>query len=149
MTRKKRRLTQIAAAGAVLVLSATLVLFALRDQIVFFYSPTEIAEMAIEPGTRLRLGGLVVEGSIDRDSAGSVKFAVTDTVNTIEVVYDDQLPDLFREGQGIVAEGVLTAAGLLTATNVLAKHDENYMPREVADALREQGVWQGDGEGAP
>ena len=149
MTRKKRRLTLIAAAGAVLVLSATLVLFALRDQIVFFYSPTEIAEMAIEPGTRLRLGGLVVEGSIDRDSAGSVKFAVTDTVNTIEVVYDDQLPDLFREGQGIVAEGVLTATGLVTATNVLAKHDENYMPREVADALREQGVWQGEGEGAP
>jgi cytochrome c-type biogenesis protein CcmE len=149
VTRKKRRLTLIAAAGAVLVLSATLVLFALRDQIVFFYSPTEIAEMAIEPGTRLRLGGLVVEGSIDRDSAGSVKFAVTDTVNTIEVVYDNQLPDLFREGQGIVAEGVLTATGLVTATNVLAKHDENYMPREVADALREQGVWQGDGEGAP
>jgi cytochrome c-type biogenesis protein CcmE len=149
VTRKKRRLTLIAAAGAVLVLSATLVLFALRDQIVFFYSPTEIAEIAIEPGTRLRIGGLVVEGSIDRDSAGSVKFAVTDTVNTIEVVYDNQLPDLFREGQGIVAEGVLTATGLVTATNVLAKHDENYMPREVADALREQGVWQGDGEGAP
>jgi cytochrome c-type biogenesis protein CcmE len=142
VTRKKRRLTLIAAAGAVLVLSATLVLFALRDQIVFFYSPTEIAEIAIEPGTRLRIGGLVVEGSIDRDSAGSVKFAVTDTVNTIEVVYDNQLPDLFREGQGIVAEGVLTATGLVTATNVLAKHDENYMPSAYAGRMRGSSRWR-------
>ena len=99
------------------------------------------------PATPIRLGGLVVDGSIEREADGSVRFAVTDMVSSIEVAYDDHLPDLFREGQGVVVEGVLTTAGLLTASTVLAKHDENYMPREVADALREQGVWQG-GEGS-
>jgi cytochrome c-type biogenesis protein CcmE len=148
MTRKKRRLVLIGSAGAVLALAAGLVLFALRDQIVFFYTPAEIAEKGVTPGTRLRLGGLVEEGSIEREADGSVRFAVTDTVDTIAVVYRGILPDLFREGQGVVAEGVLTAAGM-TADNVLAKHDENYMPREVADALKERGVWnEGDGEGA-
>jgi cytochrome c-type biogenesis protein CcmE len=147
MTRKKRRLVMIAAAGGVLALAAVLVLVALRDQIVFFYSPTEISGMALAPGTRVRIGGLVAEGSIAHESDGSVRFGVTDTANTIEVVYGEQLPDLFREGQGIVAEGIWSA-GLLTASNVLAKHDENYMPREVADALREQGMWRGEGEGA-
>ena len=142
MTRKKRRLTVIAGAGAVLALAAALVLIALRDQIVFFYSPTEIAAMAVAPGTRVRVGGLVAEGSVERSADGTVRFSVTDTANTIEIVYDEQLPDLFREGQGIVAEGVLTASGLLTASNVLAKHDENYMPREVVEALKAQGVWQ-------
>jgi cytochrome c-type biogenesis protein CcmE len=145
MTRKKRRLVLIGAAGAVLALAAGLVLFALNDQIVFFYTPSEIAEKDVAPGTRLRLGGLVAEGSIEREADGSVRFAVTDTVDTIGVVYRGILPDLFREGQGVVAEGVLTAAGM-TADNVLAKHDENYMPREVADALKERGVWN-DGEG--
>lgn len=147
MTRKKRRLVMIGAAGAVLALSLGLVLVALRDQIVFFYSPSEIAEKAPSPGTRLRLGGLVVDGSIDRVEDGSVRFAVTDTANTVQVTYRGILPDLFREGQGVVAEGVLTGAGLFSADNVLAKHDENYMPREVADALKERGVWK-DGETA-
>jgi cytochrome c-type biogenesis protein CcmE len=147
MTRKKRRLVLIGAAGAVLALAAGLVLFALSDRIVFFYTPAEIAEKGVTPGTRLRLGGLVAEGSIEREADGSVRFAVTDTVDTIAVVYRGILPDLFREGQGVVAEGVLTAAGM-TADHVLAKHDENYMPREVADALKERGVWnEGDGEG--
>ncbi len=145
MTRKKRRLVLIGAAGAVLALSAALVLIALRDRIVFFYSPSEIAERALPPGTRIRLGGLVEDGSVERATDGSVSFAVTDTSKTIRVDYRGILPDLFREGQGIVAEGVLTTTGL-TADNVLAKHDENYMPREVVDALKAQGVWQ-EGEG--
>ena len=146
MTRKKRRLTAIAGAGAVLALAAALVLVALRDQIVFFYSPTEIADKSLAPGTRVRLGGLVVEGSVKRASDGSVSFAVTDTANETEITYRGILPDLFREGQGIVAEGVLAAGGTLTAESVLAKHDENYMPKEVVDALKAQGVWQ-EGEG--
>jgi cytochrome c-type biogenesis protein CcmE len=136
----------IGAAGAVLALSAALVLIALRDRIVFFYSPSEIAERALPPGTRIRLGGLVEDGSVERATDGSVSFAVTDTSKTIRVDYRGILPDLFREGQGIVAEGVLTGAGALSADNVLAKHDENYMPREVVDALKAQGVWQ-EGEG--
>ena len=146
MTRKQRRLTLIGAAGAVLALSLTLVLVALRDQIVFFYSPTEIAAKALPPGTRVRLGGLVEEGSVARGSDGSVSFAITDTANAIRVDYVGILPDLFREGQGIVAEGVLTGAGALSADSVLGKHDENYMPREVVDALKAQGVWK---EGGP
>jgi cytochrome c-type biogenesis protein CcmE len=136
----------IGAAGAVLALSAALVLIALRDRIVFFYSPSEIAERALPPGTRIRLGGLVEDGSVERATDGSVSFAVTDTSKTIRVDYRGILPDLFREGQGIVAEGVLTGSGALSADNVLAKHDENYMPREVVDALKAQGVWQ-EGEG--
>ena len=146
MTRRKRRLTLIGMAGAVLALAAGLVLFALSDQIVFFYSPTDIVAKAPAPGSRLRLGGLVEEGSVNRSADGSVSFGVTDTARTVEVVYRGILPDLFREGQGIVAEGVLTPSGTLRAESVLAKHDENYMPREVADALKEQGVWQGEGE---
>jgi cytochrome c-type biogenesis protein CcmE len=139
----------IGAAGALLALSAALVLAALRDQIVFFYSPTEIAERAPVPGTRLRLGGLVVEGSVARHADGSVEFAITDNANSIPVAFSGILPDLFREGQGIVAEGTLTPSGALRAENVLAKHDENYMPREIAEALKAQGVWQGEGaEGA-
>jgi cytochrome c-type biogenesis protein CcmE len=146
MTRKKRRLAMIAAAGAVLALSAGLVLVALRDQIVFFYSPSEIAEKAVVAGTQLRLGGLVAEGSVRRAADGSVSFNITDTARTVPVHYRGILPDLFREGQGIVAEGVLDATGRLQARNVLAKHDENYMPREVADALKARGVWR-EGEG--
>ena len=143
MTRKKRRLAVIGAAGALLALSAALVLVALRDQIVFFYSPTEIAEKALGPGTRLRLGGLVAEGSVKREADGGVSFAISDMAHSVPVSYHGILPDLFREGQGIVAEGVLNATGGLSAENVLAKHDENYMPREVAEALKAQGVWQG------
>jgi cytochrome c-type biogenesis protein CcmE len=147
MTRKRRRLVLIAAAGAVLALSAGLVLFALSDQIVFFYSPTEVVQKAPVSGTRLRLGGLVADGSVERAADGSVSFAVTDTATTVKVVYHGILPDLFREGQGVVAEGVLTGTGTLDADNVLAKHDERYMPREVVDALKAQGVWK-EGEGA-
>jgi cytochrome c-type biogenesis protein CcmE len=146
MTRKQRRLTMIAGAGAVLAVAAALVLVALRDQIVFFYSPTELAEKAIAPGTRVRLGGLVKEGSVVHADDGSVSFAVTDTSKTTQVDFRGVLPDLFREGQGVVTEGVLTSAGGVTADTVLAKHDEKYMPKEVVDALKAQGKWK-EGEG--
>jgi len=142
MTRKQRRLTLIAAAGAVLAGAAALVLFALGDQIVFFRTPTEIAERKVPDGARVRLGGLVEKGSVSRSGPDTVSFVVTDTVSTVPVTYVGMLPDLFREGQGVVAEGVVGPDGLFRADTVLAKHDENYMPKEVADALKAQGVWQ-------
>ena len=146
MTRKKRRLAMIAAAGATLCVAAALVLFALRDQIVFFYSPTDVAEKALPAGTRVRLGGLVAEGSVERGANGSVSFSITDTAQSIRVDYRGLLPDLFREGQGVVAEGRLDATGTFQADSVLAKHDETYMPKAVADALKKQGHWKGEGE---
>lgn len=142
MSRKQRRLMLIGAAGAVLCLAAGLVLFAMRDTIVFFYGPTEIAEKGVQPGTRMRLGGLVEAGSVERGPGQRVSFAVTDGRNAIRVGYEGLLPDLFREGQGVVTEGVLEGAGRFRADSVLAKHDETYMPREVADALKKQGHWQ-------
>lgn len=148
-SRKQRRLTLIAAGGAVLFLAAGLVLFAMRDTIVFFYGPTEIAEKGVQPGTRMRLGGLVETGSVQRNGGQRVTFAVTDGKTAIKVGYDGLLPDLFREGQGVVTEGVFEGAGRFKADSVLAKHDETYMPREVADALKKQGHWQaGSGAGA-
>lgn len=142
MTRKQRRLMLIGAAGAVLCLAAGLVLFALRDTIVFFYGPTEIAEKGVAPGTRMRLGGLVEAGSVARGPGQRVVFSVTDSRTAIKVSYEGLLPDLFREGQGVVTEGVFQGGGQFRADSVLAKHDETYMPREVADALKKQGHWQ-------
>lgn len=143
MTRKQRRLTMIAGAGAVLAAAVLLVMVALRDQIVFFYSPTEISAQTLEPGTRIRVGGLVLDGSVKRDDdTGGVSFAITDTANSVEVDFHGILPDLFREGQGVVAEGVLTSTHSISAESVLAKHDERYMPKEVVDSLKAQGVWQ-------
>ncbi|MBD8874879.1 cytochrome c maturation protein CcmE [Roseibium polysiphoniae] len=144
MTRKQRRLTMIGIAGAVLAVAVGLILFALNDQIVFFQSPTDIAEKAIPPGQRIRLGGLVEEGTVVRSDDANVSFKVTDTVNSVSVTYKGILPDLFREGQGVVTEGVIDARGVFVADNVLAKHDENYVPKEVAEALKQQGVWQGE-----
>ena len=140
MTRKQRRLTLIGAAMAVLGLAAALVLFALRDSIVFFNSPSEVAERHIPPGQRFRLGGLVREGSISKNGH-EVRFTVTDTSASLPVTYSGALPDLFREGQGVVAEGAIGPDGVFRADTVLAKHDERYMPREVADALKKQGHW--------
>ncbi len=144
MTRRQRRLTLIGAAGLVLALAAGLVLYALNDQIVFFYTPTDGAGKDIAAGTRIRLGGLVEEGSVQKGDGGAVRFAITDTQNRLDVSYVGILPDLFREGQGVVTEGTLSADGSFKADNVLAKHDETYMPREVAEALKEQGFWQGE-----
>jgi len=148
MTRKGRRLVLISCAGGVLALAAGLVLYAMRDNIVFFYGPTELAEKQPAPGSRLRIGGLVKEGSVKRGDNLRVDFVVTDGKHDIAVTYVGQTPDLFREGQGVVAEGVLTAPSIFRADSVLAKHDEKYMPREVADALKKQGVWN-EGAAAP
>ena len=146
MTRKGRRLTLIASMLVVLGVAAGLVLFAMRDSIVFFYGPSELAEKAPSPGTRLRIGGLVKEGSLQHGENKSMTFVITDSHKEVRVAYTGQVPDLFREGQGVVAEGVLLGPGQFLADSVLAKHDEKYMPREVADALKKQGVWNG---GAP
>lgn len=141
MTRKSRRLILIACCGAVLAVAVGLILSVMSGSIVFFRSPTEVAQ-GIPPGTRFRIGGLVKEGSLQRSADQRVAFAVTDTNATVNVEYRGLLPDLFREGQGVVAEGVLEPGGLFRADTVLAKHDEKYMPREVADALKAQGRWQ-------
>jgi cytochrome c-type biogenesis protein CcmE len=145
MTRKQRRSVLIGGCLAVLGLAVGLVLFALEDSIVFFYSPSDIVEKKIKPGQRIRLGGLVEEGSVKRGENTTIQFTVTDTAKTISVMYTGVLPDLFREGQGVVTEGKLGSDGVFIADSVLAKHDENYMPPEVADALKKQGVWQGEG----
>lgn len=150
MTRKQKRLMILGGFGLVLVSALALILTGLRDQIVFFRSPTEVVAGKVKPGEAFRLGGLVEQGSVQREPNQMVRFRVTDGPNTIAVSYQGLLPDLFREGQGVVAEGRLDAAGAFTASTVLARHDENYMPREVADALKKQGHWQpGKGEGAP
>lgn len=145
MTRKQRRLVMIGAAGLALSLAAGLVLVAMRDSIVFFYGPSEVVEKGLTPGTRMRLGGLVENGSLARGAGQKVSFAVTDSKTTMTVSYEGLLPDLFREGQGVVAEGVFEGAGRFRADSVLAKHDETYMPREVADTLKKQGHWQPGG----
>ena len=148
MTRKKRRLSLIGSALAVFGFAVGLVLYSLSDSIVFFYGPTEYLAKAPPPGTRLRIGGLVEAGTFKRQGDERVAFAVTDTVHAVPVAYTGLLPDLFREGQGAVVEGVVGADGIFRADSVLAKHDERYMPREVADALKGQGVWR-DGEPLP
>jgi cytochrome c-type biogenesis protein CcmE len=146
VTRKQKRLTIIAGMGAVLLASVLLVMSALRDKIVFFYTPSEIvAEGKAAPGQRVRIGGLVKEGSLVKDGE-NVSFIVTDTGQDLNVRYKGILPDLFREGQGVVSEGTVEGDGVFVADTVLAKHDENYIPKEVADALKKQGVWQGDNQ---
>ena len=143
MTRKQKRLSVIFAGLAVLGIAMGLVLYALSDAIVFFYTPSEISEKGVKPGQRFRLGGLVEQGSVKKGEGTGVSFIVTDTIKALPVAYSGQLPDLFREGQGVVAEGQLDSTGTFIADTVLAKHDENYMPKDVADKLREKGVWQG------
>lgn len=145
MTRKQRRLVLIGSSLAVLAVAVVLVLTALKDSIVFFNTPTDVVEKHVAPGTRIRLGGLVRPGSLVRDSQ-DVRFDVTDGKETIAVAYTGILPDLFREGQGVVTEGALDAARVFKADTVLAKHDETYMPKEVADALKKQGHWKDDYE---
>ncbi|GBE44837.1 MAG TPA: cytochrome c maturation protein CcmE [Rhizobiales bacterium] len=143
MTRKQRRSVLIGTCLAVLGLAVALVLFSLEDSIVFFYSPSDVVEKNIKPGQRFRLGGLVEEGSVKRGESATVQFSVTDTAKTIPVRYTGVLPDLFGEGQGVITEGTLGSDGLFIAESVLAKHDENYMPPEVAEALERQGVRRG------
>jgi len=144
MTRKQRRLVLVGGAMAVLVVAVALMLNALRDSIVFFNSPSDVVEKHVAAGTRIRLGGLVKTGSLVRGNNMSVRFEVTDGKNGIPVNYQGVLPDLFREGQGVVAEGALDPNGSFKADSILAKHDETYMPKEVADALKRSGHWKDD-----
>jgi cytochrome c-type biogenesis protein CcmE len=145
MTPKRRRLWLLLGSLCVLGVAAALVLTALNDNLVFFYSPTQVeqklAEKSLGPDRRFRLGGLVEKGSVQKEGQ-TVRFTVTDTVKTVKVVYRGLLPDLFREGQGVIAEGSLGPDGVFVAREVLAKHDENYMPPEVAKAIKDAGQWK-------
>lgn len=146
MTRKRRRLIAVSVGLCLLAAATALVLAAFNDNLVFFYSPSDIAAKAIGPDRRIRIGGLVEQHSLERKAGGTgVGFRVTDGKTTIAVVYGGVLPDLFREGQGVVAEGRLRRDGVFAASSVLAKHDEKYMPPEVADALKRAGRWQEGG----
>jgi cytochrome c-type biogenesis protein CcmE len=142
MTRKQQRALLLIGGLALLGLAAGLVLYALNDSIVFFYTPSEALARHVAEGQRFRLGGLVEKGSVRHDSNDAVTFTVTDRDRAMAVSYQGQLPDLFREGQGVVAEGRLGPGGVFQADSVLAKHDETYMPKEVADALKAKGVWK-------
>lgn len=144
MTRKQRRLALIGTSLGVLGLAVALVLSALNESIVFFNSPTDVVEKNTAPGTRIRLGGLVKPGTLVRGDNLLIRFDVTDGNREIQVMYRGIVPDLFREGQGVIAEGALGPEGMFRADTILAKHDENYMPREVADALKKQGHWKDD-----
>ncbi len=144
MKRKNRRLLFVAIGMAALGLAAALILLAFDDNLVFFFSPTEVEGREFKPEQRLRIGGLVEQGSVVHDDDGlTVRFNVTDLSAAVAVTYKGVLPDLFDEGQGVVAEGHMLSTGFV-ADEILAKHDENYMPREVADALKESGQWQGE-----
>lgn len=147
MKRKHKRLLVIFVGGILVSAAAALTFTGLRGQIIYFVTPTELAQ-SVHPGQRVRLGGLVVEGSIRRDTDGAARFNVTDGESTVEVHYVGLLPDLFREGQGVVAEGTWQGGRGFVADRVLAKHDENYMPPEVAEALRRRGEWRGGGASA-
>jgi cytochrome c-type biogenesis protein CcmE len=144
MTRKQKRLAVIAGGMGFILTAVLLVMFAFGQSIAYFYMPSDIATKGVGPDTRIRLGGLVAEGSVVRSEGSTVKFSVTDGNGTVPVTYTGILPDLFREGQGVVTEGMFTAGSqVFVADTVLAKHDENYMPKEVADRLKQDGVWQG------
>jgi cytochrome c-type biogenesis protein CcmE len=147
MTRKQRRATLIGFAVGGLSLATVLVMFALRSGVDYFYTPSRVVAREVGPGVNFRLGGLVAKGSVQRGQGTAVSFDVTDTKATVPVVFEGILPELFREGQGIITVGKLEADGRFRATSVLAKHDENYMPPEVAKSLKEQGVWQGQTAG--
>ena len=142
-TRKRRRLYILLAGLTMVGIAVALVLTAFEDSVVFFYSPSDLQARQMEPGLRVRLGGLVAEGSVQPQPDGiSTRFTVTDLKHTVDVVYTGILPDLFREGQGVVVEGAFQADGGFRASEVLAKHDETYMPPEVADALKRAGRWK-------
>lgn len=144
VTRKKRRMRIVLVGMLMLGVATALVLTAFQDNILYFYSPTDLIEKSVKEGQPVRIGGIVAEGSVRIGTDGQTRFDITDFNNTTIVSYTGLLPDLFREGQGIVSEGWLAADGSFHATTVLAKHDENYMPPEVADALKRSGKWKGE-----
>ena len=143
MKPKHRRMVLVVVALALLGAATALIMGALKENIVFFYSPTDILAKPPSPDRRIRIGGLVEAGSVEKPGGGVVHFRITDTAQTVSVVFRGILPDLFREGQGVIAEGRFTD-GVFAATEVLAKHDENYMPREVVDAVKKSGQWKPD-----
>lgn len=145
----RQRLTILLAVAPVLVLAVGLTLYGLRESISLFYTPAQAAAAHVAPGRSVQLGGLVEMGSVRKLSDGRVTFRVADREASAPVTYRGDLPDLFREGQGVVAEGSFQPDGVFLAKRVLAKHDERYMPREVANALKKQGEWRGDGAAAP
>lgn len=148
MTHKQKRLAIIGGGMSFIVAAVLLVMFAFGQSIAYFYMPADLEKTPVNPGTRIRLGGLVAEGSVKRGEGRTVSFTVTDGEANVPVSYTGILPDLFREGQGVVTEGVFDAATHgFVADSVLAKHDENYMPKEVADRLKDKGLWQNTGEG--
>ena len=138
---KKQRMMIVGAGVAMLAIAAALVLVAFEDNIVFFYGPTEVQEQVVESGVKFRLGGLVEEGSVEQDGPTTV-FRVTDLNHSVQVAYTGILPDLFREGQGVVTQGKLDGAGVFQADEVLAKHDENYLPPEAVEAMKRAGTWK-------
>lgn len=142
MTRKQKRFSVIAGAMLFLGLATGLAVFALGQKASYFYMPADLAGASLPPGQRIRLGGLVEKGTIERGQGTAVRFAVTDTEKSVKVSFNGILPDLFREEQGVITEGSFGADGVFVADSVLAKHDETYMPKEVADSLKEKGVWQ-------
>lgn len=145
MTRKRRRLIVVILGLAMLAVATALILTAMGDSLVFFYSPSDLADRRVPDGRHVRIGGLVEDGSVQHESDGkTVHFKITDGTHDLPVTYVGALPDLFREGQGVVAEGTIDAGNALRASTVLAKHDEKYMPREVVDALKKSGQWRGD-----
>jgi cytochrome c-type biogenesis protein CcmE len=141
MKRSRQRLTFVIIGTGLLAIAAALVLTALDEAIVFFKTPSELVSAPPAAERRLRIGGLVEEGSVEKGEGGRVSFRITDTAASLPVTYMGILPDLFREGQGVVCEGRLQD-GVFVADTVLAKHDENYMPPEAAEALKRAGQWQ-------
>jgi cytochrome c-type biogenesis protein CcmE len=144
MTRKQKRLAVIGGALGFLGLATALVFVALGQKASYFYMPADLQAATLSPGQRIRLGGLVEKGTVVRGQGTQVAFAVTDTEKSVKVVYNGILPDLFREEQGVITEGAFGTDGIFVADSVLAKHDETYMPKEVADGLKEKGVWNPD-----
>jgi cytochrome c-type biogenesis protein CcmE len=142
MTRKQKRLSVIAGAFVFLGAATALTFYALGQKASYFYMPGDLQGVTLAPGQRIRLGGLVEKGTIVRDQGTQIRFAVTDTDKSVEVTFNGILPDLFREEQGVITEGSFGSDGVFVADSVLAKHDENYMPKEVADSLKDKGVWQ-------
>ena len=146
MTRRQKRLSVIAGGLAFLGAASGLTLYALGQRASYFYMPADLQTAKVEPGQRIRLGGLVEKGTIKRGEGATVTFAVTDKEKSVTVTYTGILPDLFREEQGVITEGTFEPDGVFKADSVLAKHDENYMPKEVAESLKEKGVWQPEAE---
>jgi cytochrome c-type biogenesis protein CcmE len=148
MKKSSQRLISIVVGLLALGAASALALYGLRDTVTYFYSPTDVHTKKVEPGTKARLGGLVETGSLVQKADGAVMFNITDNAKTVPVSYRGLLPDLFREGQGVVTEGEFGPDGQFVAARVLAKHDETYMPKEVVEALKKSGEWRPEG-GAP